>query len=395
MKKGYYYPKTILFAIMLLIIPYVPGCALLQSWNPINRYYVEKSEVVKQIETLNTQHTADLTAKDAQILAQSSKIIASYDVILQEIADKLYGANQGYQLYVKPGRLDMIINNRVTEAQAAIGRPPTYKAMQVENARLKTEMDETKTTLEQLQNTHQTVVAQNTKLVSDNEATKKAMETLKQEKLDMQTKYIADAKILQDKLDKTNNDLEAAQNKELDNKKAEQALKEKLMLWCGVGAVLALVGAIYSPVFKEGLAIIAAALTGAAIAIPFIQGWMVLAGATVIVIGVLVYVLYKHNVLSKANKNMVNAIQDNLDKGATELKSTLSTWNTKYVKNKDGSITEVPDTSVENYIKDVLMDVGRLQTKPTPAPNPTSTPTGIVVAPAVTPTPVVPEPPIV
>jgi hypothetical protein len=123
-----------------------------------------------------------------------------------------------------------------------------------------------------------------------------------------------------------------------------------------------LAGAIYSPIGKQGFAIGGVVLGGATVAIPYIEGWMIAVAILVVALIGAAIAAVKFNLLNKANTNMVHAIQDDIEQGSTTIKSNLKAWNTKYVKNGDGTVTEVPDAGVEGVIKSKLMEVGRLPT---------------------------------
>ena len=376
MKKGY----TI--SLVLVSLFFLTSCA---SWNPLYKNYLRKTEVTNQISALNAQHVADLAEQAKKINQQYELIIANLTNQLQGGANSLYGAAEGFKFYPKPSRLDIIINNRVTEAQAAIGIPPTYEAIVKENKRLQEELDETKTSMEQLTKTHQATVAENAKLSDATVKSQKDLADLKQAMLQMEQNYIKQNSDLQTRLNGINDNLIESERKRADLQASIERLKRQLMLWCGIGAVLALIGAIYSPVFKEGLAILAGALGAATIAIPFIEGWMVALGLLIIVAGVVIYMILKHRVAEKANTNIINAVEDTKQSGTPivpTLKSNLKTWNTNYAKDKLGNIITVADKSVEKYINQKLMQSGRLDPKATPTLTP------VVVVPVPTPLPV-------
>ena len=191
---------------------------------------------------------------------------------------------------------------------------------------------------------------------------KKEVEVAKAEWLKTEQKYINDAKSLNDRLKEANDKIQAALKEKADNAAAIERMKTKLMIGCGAMAVLCVLGTIYSPVGKSSLAIAAATFGGAAAAIPFIQGWMILVAGLVICAIITIVILYKHHVADKTNENLINHIQDikenpNIpDEVKNIIKNSLSSWNSKYIDDK----TSQTDHSVENYIKSKLKDYGRL-----------------------------------
>jgi hypothetical protein len=120
---------------------FLPACSTIQNFL-YNSGYTKKSDVENQIRSLEEKHKQEVSEKVKDVQTKLEKTIESQDNQLQEGANKLYGANEAFKFYKNPERLDLIINNRVTEAQAAIGKQPTYKAVQEENERLKKELDE-------------------------------------------------------------------------------------------------------------------------------------------------------------------------------------------------------------------------------------------------------------
>jgi type II secretory pathway pseudopilin PulG len=348
-----------IFAISALIL--LPSC---QSWkNIVTKGYVEQSKVDTQIRELELKYKADTDAKVKEVQSKSEKIIDTQDRQLQIGANKLYGANEAFKYYQAPQRLDLIINNRVTEAQAAIGKTPTYDAIQEENRRLNEELDEKKTTLEQLRDANVKARVEAAKAVEETVSAKKELDQAKAEWLAMEQKFIGDSKGLQEKYKEVSEKLQVALKKQADNQAALERMKMKMVLWCGIGAVIALAGAIYSPVGKRGLAIIAGILGSAAAAIPFIEPWIIATIIFVILAAVLIIFLNRYRVAEKTTDNLVNHIEDFKQKLKTthpelldSVKQSLKEWNKDYTK--DGKTVE--DKSVEKFIEERLKEYGRL-----------------------------------
>ena len=355
MKNGY------IKVLSLVALFTLSGCIS----NPLTKYYTKKTDVEKQISALNQEHSVALDKKDKEISAKKDDVIGKQDGKLQGAANSLYLASEGFKFYIAPTRLDMIINNSVTEGQAALGLNPTYEAVVTANKRLTDELDEKKTSLEQLRKTHAELIGLNTKLADDTTKAKKDLSDLNATKLAEEQKFIVDSGVLQGNLKDANEALIKKQQDVVDRRAEILAQKRELMLWCGIGAALAMVGAIYSPIGKQGLITIAAVLGAATAAIPFITGTIILISVFVILALIVGYFLYNHHISDKTNKNLVHAIQDTIETtGATTatLKANLSSWNTVYGKDHSGNIITKKDTAVENLIKKTLMDTGRLPT---------------------------------
>ena len=352
--------KAILWAAMVFGLLLLPGCNMIQGL--VYKEYAKKSEVEQQIQTLKDKYRTDVDLKVKDVQSKLEGTIQAQENQLQEGANKLYGANEAFKYYQSPTRLDLIINNRVTEAQVALGKTPTYKAIQEENQRLKDELDEKKTSLEQLKTTHIQMLAENAKLSEETIKIKREVEIAKAEWMKVEQKYIGDAAGLQSTLNDANNKIIKLETERADNQASIERMKTKLMIGCGIAAAICILGAVYSPVGKGSLGMCAAIFGGAATAIPFIEGWMILTGVLIIAAIVAIVFLYKHNTAEKTNDNLVNHIQDikenpNIPADVKNLlRENLSQWNSKYVGDK----ATKADAAVDKYIKSKLKDYGRL-----------------------------------
>ena len=343
------------------MLMFLPACSTIQNFL-YNSGYTKKSDVENQIRSLEEKHKQEVSEKVKDVQTKLEKTIESQDNQLQEGANKLYGANEAFKFYKNPERLDLIINNRVTEAQAAIGKQPTYKAVQEENERLKKELDEKLTSLDDLRKKHNEIIAENIKLSEATSTAKQEVEKAKAEWLKIEQKYISDSTLLQNRLKQANDKIIQMEKEKGDNAVAIERMKTKLMIGCGIAAAICVIGTIYSPVGKGSLAIAAAVFGGAAAAIPFIEGWMILIGVLIVALIITAIFLYKHHVADKTSDNLINHIQDmkensNISDDVKKmLKESLSQWNSKYA---DGKSTTT-DISVEIYIKSKLKNHGRL-----------------------------------
>lgn len=352
--------KTVVLISVMLGLFGLTGCSTLQ--NMLYKEYTKKSDAEKQMYDLKEKHKADIDERVRAVQTGLEKTIQAQDNQLQAGANKLYGANEAFKYYANPTRLDLIINHRVTEAQAAIGKQPTYQAIKEENERLKDELDEKKTSFEQLKAKHTDILAKNTQLSEATAKAKKEVEDAKAAWLKAEQKYISDASALQIQLNSANDAIISLERQRADDNAAAERMKTKLMIGCGIVAALCVLATIYSPVGKSSLAMAAVVFGGAAAAIPYIEGWMILVAAVVIIAIVAAMFLYKHHVADKTTDNLINHIQD-LKEDPTipddlknHIKESLSKWNSKYTDGKN-TTTDIP---VENYIKSKLKDYGRL-----------------------------------
>ena len=200
--------KAKVYLFLILLVPLLNGCSTIEAI--LYKNYITQAKAQDQINKLEEKHKQDVAEKVAAVQTGLEKTIQAQDNQLQEGANKLYGANEAFKFYTTPSRLDLIINNRVVEAQSAIGKSPTYEAVKAENQRLKDELDEKKTSLEDLIKKHNQVVAENTRLVDQTNQAKKEVQAAKDEWLKTEQKYITDAKSLNDKLKEANAKIQAA-----------------------------------------------------------------------------------------------------------------------------------------------------------------------------------------
>jgi hypothetical protein len=360
---------------------YIPTISL----KDLNESYVKKAEAEAKVVALEKQHVQSLTENEKKLAESKDKVISGQDTQLQAGADALYTIQQIATLPPQPGTAELT-RARSIEGFTAMGKAPTIKEIIEGGERIRkyltTYQANDPVEIEKLRKEHAELVKQNGLLVATTEVAKKQVEETKKEKLAIEQKYIVDNAAAQTQLNEANNKVivkekERANASDEAKKRAEdwKALIRQLMLWCGIGSALALVGAVYSPVGKGGLATIAGVLGVVTITLPFIQPWMIWLLLGVVVLGVAVAVaiwLRQHNLAEVANENMVNAIEDTKSKtGATvdDLKANLREWNTKYVTDKSGKVITKTDEAVEKYIKGKLMKTGRL-TGDVPKSNP-------------------------
>lgn len=350
----------------MVLVFLVTALLTLTGCETVNGYlyseYRKKSDVQKEISELEAKHRSDVDIKVKEVQVKLEKTIQSQDDQMQAGANKLYIANEAFKFYKQPTRLDSIINNRVTEAQVALKKLPTEQALKEENQRLKEELDETKVSKEDLIERHNRALAENAKLSAETERAKQEVAAAKDNLFTTEQKYIRDSGVLQTKLKDVNDQIEQKQKEAANNKDSVERMKTKLMVGCGIAAALCILGTLYSPVGKGSLAIGSAIFGGAAAAIPFIEGWMILVAVLVVAAIITIVFLYKHHIADKTSDNLINHIQDIKenpdisDEVKQIIKKSLTEWNGKYVGN---NVTQT-DNAVEKYIKSKLKDYGRL-----------------------------------
>lgn len=328
----------------------------------LKRDYIKKSEAQQQIETLKKRQEVELTAATSAISKQKDTIIIGQDDQLQTVANSLYGANLAFSFYTppEPSRVDLIVNNRVTEAAAATGKKATAEAMERENSRLQKELNEKITSLEDLKKKHEDTVTENTILANKTATDKKELDRLGKELSDMKiqhAKELSDEQakviILQDEINKLE---KARADDSVARQKLEREVKIKAIAVCGILSLLCIAGAIWMPAFKSKFAVAAATFGGCAAAILYVQPWMVAAGVGVVILGIIIKMSLEHHTMDKVATNAIGYIADNKPTDTTTLKNYMG----QYTTDSDGKTTVTTDPAVEKVIDQKLKDGQRI-----------------------------------
>jgi len=366
MKPHPFYRKFLFALVAVALIFPTTSCTTLKS--RLHRGYIELDQYNKDIATLNAKHEKEKTDAEKAVADQKDKVIAGQDGQLQTVANSLYGANLAFSFYTppEPSRVDLIVNNRVNEAAAATGKKATAEAMEKENERLKKELDEKITSLEDLRKKHAEVVKTNTELANQTESDKKELARLQKELSDMALRHSTELSdkqteviFLQDEINKLEKD--RADDREA-RQKMERDAKMKAMAVCGILSLLCVAGAIWMPAFKSKFVAAPATFGGCAAVIMYIQPWMVAAGVGVVVLGIIVKMTMEHHAVDKTATNLVSFVEDQKKTNPTAFdKETLKNYNGKYVVDSDtGKTTVVADPDVEKVIEQKLRESQRI-----------------------------------
>lgn len=326
--------------------------------------YESKKKVEQKLEALKVEHATKLTEEVSKISVQKGQVIFAQENQMQAAANSLYGANLAFDYYINPTRLDFIINNRVNEAVTAIDLKPTYEAIVEQTERLRNELDETKTSMEQLRLNHAQAVEEN-KLIAEEKTKQQALVVALEKNLrDVNDEYTKKINDTQNELNALNNTIITQERKRADEQASRERLLRNLMIVCGSLTIIFLFAAFYSPVEKKTLGLIATITGGVTIAIPFIETWMIVVAGGIILAAIIAKILYNLNISKKVNSNLVNAIQDTREAMPEvyekTLKPSLREWNTLYVAKSNGKIEKENDSEVEKHVNQILIDNNRL-----------------------------------
>ena len=350
-----------LFLIVAML--FLAGCA-----NPLSGLFVSKGQKEKEIAALKIEYDKKLSeAQSAQDVALK-KLMDSKNKQLSGAANAFYGQDVVFRSIVAPTRTDLITHNLAMEGWAAVGVQPTFEDMQRMNERLLKELDETKTSLADLQRNHQAALAQNQQLADQARKHQEELNAAIEARRKIQDEYDAKLAAKQAELIVLQDKLIAAEKAASDEKKARQAQIAKLSWGSGIIAALCIAGAIYSPVSKRELIIGAAVFGGAAVALPFLEMWHVMTAIGIVLAAICGRVLYKYRKEERVNEALILANQDikdcKPDVWKNEVAPIVEDRLKKYVK-KNGKLVLEKDPSIEAHIDAKLAEYEALGPVPT------------------------------
>ena len=339
----------------IVLISMLSSCALLPA--RLNRAYQKKSVAEQEIAKLNARHAIEIVEAEGKVSAQKNSVIAIQDGQLQTGTHSLYGADLAFKYYVapEPGRVSLIINNRVTEAASATGKSPTAAAMKIENDRLLIELDETKTSLEDLATEHKRIIGINISLANEAAALKLKLADLEKTVRDINENYASELIKKQQDLIVKQDKVNALEKERGDDAEWIRKMKLKAMAVCGLLALVCVAGSIWSPIGRENFVIGAATFGLASAAIFYIQAWMVGVAVGVVILLIIGKLTMDHFAVTKTATGAINFIQDVKDTNPAAIdKQKLADYMGKYTTDATGKTVVVPDTSVEKVINSTL-----------------------------------------
>lgn len=312
-----------------------------------------------EIKELRSEYEQKIASKVIEISASKDGIISSKDSQIKAASNGLYGANATFATLIEPTRTDLVTNNFVNESWAALGNQlPDQPTLLKINERIKTELDETKTSLSDLQRSHAAAVAENVKLVDATKVWQDKLAAAEKARADLETGYRTQLDAKQRSIIDLQQNIVALEKARADDAAAIQAMKTKASMILGGLSLLCVVGVIYSPVGKTGLIVLGTIAAGAAVLIWVIKVWMVLVAAGVAATGLVVYSLVVHRKEEKLADSLVLGLQD-VKTGSSDLWAKVSPLIDerlkKYVK-KNGEIKTAEDPTLKALIDKKLAE---------------------------------------
>lgn len=351
------YLTIIMLAVLAVGLALSGGCA--------TGYTITKRDAIdKAIATARADTEARLTALKEQEVKALKDTIGSHIAREQTASDYLFKGSAVFGTLKQDqiSRPTLVMGQSIQQTSAQL--PPATPAAQAATFKaLQVELDEAKVSTQVLIAQYEKELGQ-AKAVGEARAKELAALDTKVKEVEKEREKVLNGALkteqeLQAAKDKVQDKDLAAKTREAEEAKNVQAIKLKLSSILGVLALLSLAGAIWSPIMKEKFGIGAAALGLAAVAIWYIEGWMVAVAIGVALLLLIAWAAKNHYIESKAATNVYRAVQAVKDTAKDDydriLRPKLTEWMTVYDP-KTG--TTVPDTAAIKHVDEVLMKVG-------------------------------------
>jgi len=287
-----------IFLIVFLGIFVFSGCETQET-----QFLKFKNEKEAELGKLQSEFHQKLTQQKEELEKSTNKIIFSQKEQMQAAADSFYGQSIVFKT-IKTDKIVqrpiLILENFSTEGWAALGNlMPSYDAMLKINQRVNDELDETKTSLADLQKSHDTVLADNIEKSKETIRLTKEVEDLKKQIEKDKEDYGKRLSDAQNSLNDANNKLIAIEKKRADQSiadaKARHKMFTKISSFCGVISLLCCVMVIWGPAAsKTKFAIMGALAAFSAVGIwyitPLFVGIIFAAGVGLCIL----WILYEH-----------------------------------------------------------------------------------------------------
>lgn len=356
-----------LTSILLCGAALLAGCSYLGSvQRGLDKVTGAQARKEKEVAALRTEYDGKIDANTKALTAAQEAQVGALKGQITGGANAFYGQSVVFGTILSPTRTDLVWHNLTEEGWTALNHePPSYEAMTKINARLKKDLDANLTSLADLAKTHQAALGENQKLSDAAKAVADRLAALEREKAALNETYRKTLDAKQVELVKLANDKAALEKERADMTAHRAAQLAKLSWGAGIIAALCLAGALFSPVFKTELGLAAATFAGAAVAIPFVEGWMLVAGIGVIATALVGWALVKYRREEKVSSALTLAVQDVKEKGGEawdRLKPALSDRLSRYVT-KNGKLVTEQDVALERHIDAKLAEYDALPSK--------------------------------
>lgn len=350
---------------LLIFVLLFSGCSTISGWRDaaaLKAGYTSKARAEQAVEKVRLDYAAKQAANDKLVAATQEAFTKGLTDRIAFAADQLYGADLAFLLTPHPDRTHLVMDNKVNEARAVLG-PPSVAAMVAQNAEIKKLLDETQTSLAQLQATHDTTLKEAAQVKERAAQAEADLAAAKQAKLDLVAAETAALAAKQADLNAANDKVIASEHARGDDATARHALMTRLSMGAGLLAALCLAGAIWSPVFKTQFGLASVTLGVATVGIWYLTPIVTLSIVGAGVLGVAIWAAKNQHTSTKTTTALVNAVQDIKEKAPevydATVKPALTAWTTKYAK-VNGATVAVPDKAVTANIDAQLVAGNRV-----------------------------------
>lgn len=350
------------------LAPLVLGAAFLLSsctHSALSELLVTRSSKEREIAALREEFAGRISALNAERDGLLKSVSAAKDGQMAGAGNLLFAADLAFKTIFAPTRTDLAINNYVNEAWVALGRPmPTWQQMQEIHQRVKDELDETKTSLEQLRANHARALEQNKALAETTRKYEASLAELEAKRLAAEREFAAKLDLKQTELAGVLAKLVAEEKSRADDRAALQAVKTKFSLVLGILALAAVAGTVYLPVYRRESAVFAGICAAASLGIWWIEPWMIGAAfGAILLVGLIVMALqhYRQEKLADSlvlSNQRIKELHPELWKTtvAPIVKDQLGTYRTT----ETSKTFVTPNRTMEKMIDEKLRDYERL-----------------------------------
>jgi len=365
--------KTFLISLLFIATVTMTQSCKIFTENELAKNYITLTQHKTELGALEIKHETNIKIKEADIAQKKDEVISAKQAQLQEVANKLYGEAITFNSIPETKKKSpeflrqvFIMHNRATEANSAVGLPPTTKAIKEEADRLKVELDETLTSLDDLQHKHDTVVAENIKLVDAASIKEAELTKAKDALVTLEKANAIELKTRAKKIIDLQDVINANEKTRSDNKAWEQEQKHNMMMVTGGLSLVAIIAAIYIPLFRKQCVLAGIALGFVTFAILYLQPIHILLSGSSLLLLIGLWVILDHRHKEKEEEFKQSVAQDTyraieeIKRKSPEvyektIKPVLEEWHTVYDK-ESGFV--IPNGRAQEHIDEVLIKAG-------------------------------------
>lgn len=303
----------------------------LDGWESLylKQGYQKKEKAEAQISQLKIEKQKELDAKVEEISQAKDSHTKEIQKNFLETAKNIYGAYLAVDMKTALDRLDTLIKYKLKTALLYAPAITTEIALE-QNKLLKEELDETKISNEDLKKRYLEKETEAIEAKKLEEKTNERVSLLEKEKQTLQKKYDEEIIILQDKLNFINNEI----IKKESEKATDQARKEKLQriqiyIFTGLAVICGILAACLKVRSLE-LGVGAICFLGLALAVPFIEQWMVIVGLSLVFVticGIIYRKYFNEKDIADRSVGSIQEIREQSEKDyKTKHKPILESW---------------------------------------------------------------------